>query len=63
MSMPDRVAFTLFGKDIYWYGVIMAVAMIIAVCIAYSEEKRKKLKKPRGNPLGRCGSEALLRSF
>ena len=45
MSMPDRVAFTLFGKDIYWYGVIMAVAMIIAVCIAYSEEKRKKLKK------------------
>ena len=30
MTMPSRVAFTLFGKDIYWYGVLMAVAMIIA---------------------------------
>ena len=45
MTMPSRVAFTLFGKDIYWYGVLMAVAMIIAVFLAYSEERRKKLKK------------------
>ena len=45
MNMPSRVAFNLFGKDIYWYGVIMAAAMIIAVGLAYSEERRKKLKK------------------
>ena len=45
MNMPSRVAFNLFGKDIYWYGVIMATAMIIAVGLAYSEERRKKLKK------------------
>lgn len=45
MNMPSRVAFSLFGKDIYWYGVIMAAAMIIAVGLAYSEERRKKLKK------------------
>lgn len=45
MEMPSRVAFNLFGKDIYWYGVIMAIAMLIAVFIAYSEEKRKRLKK------------------
>ena len=45
MTMPSRVAFTLFGKDIYWYGVLMAVAMIIAVFLAYSEERRKKLNK------------------
>ena len=47
MTMPSRVAFTLFGKDIYWYGVLMAVAMIIAVFLAYSEEKEKSLKRTR----------------
>ena len=28
---PSRVAFTLFGKDIYWYGVIIALGFILAV--------------------------------
>lgn len=41
----DRVAFTLFGKDIYWYGVLMAVGIVIAVFLATSEAKRKKLHK------------------
>ncbi|MBE5784614.1 MAG: prolipoprotein diacylglyceryl transferase [Clostridiales bacterium] len=45
MTLPDRVAFTLFGKDIYWYGVLMACGIIIAVLLAMLEEKRKKLKK------------------
>ena len=27
----NRVAFTLFGKEIYWYGVIIAVGFILAV--------------------------------
>lgn len=45
MTLPDRVAFTLFGKDIYWYGVLMATGIIIAVLLAMLEEKRKKLKK------------------
>ena len=45
MTNPDRVAFTLFGKDIYWYGVLMAIGIVIAVIIAQSEEKRKKLPK------------------
>lgn len=40
---PDRVAFTLFGRDIYWYGVLMAVGIIIAVLLAMREGKRKKL--------------------
>ena len=43
MTIPDRVAFTLFGKDIYWYGVLMAVGIILAVLLANREEKRKKL--------------------
>lgn len=40
---PDRVAFTLFGRNIYWYGVLMAVGIIIAVVLAMQEGKRKKL--------------------
>ncbi len=27
----DRVAFTVFGKEIYWYGVIISFAMLVAV--------------------------------
>ena len=37
MTIPDRVAFTLFGKDIYWYGVLMAIGIIIAVFLATRE--------------------------
>ncbi len=29
---PSPVAFTVFGKDIYWYGLIIAVGFILAVC-------------------------------
>ena len=31
----DRVAFTLFGKDVYWYGVIIAVGFLLAVAFCY----------------------------
>jgi phosphatidylglycerol:prolipoprotein diacylglycerol transferase len=43
MQMPDRVAFNLFGKDIYWYGVLMAMGIVVAVILAMREGKRKKL--------------------
>ncbi|HOG00090.1 MAG: Prolipoprotein diacylglyceryl transferase [Firmicutes bacterium ADurb.Bin248] len=45
MTNPDRVAFTLFGKDIYWYGILMAAGIVLAVILAQFEEKRKKLPK------------------
>ena len=28
---PDPVAFTVFGKDIYWYGIIIAAGFLLAV--------------------------------
>ena len=28
---PSRVAFSVFGKDIYWYGIIIAAGFILAV--------------------------------
>ena len=42
MTNPDRVAFALFGKDIYWYGILMAVGIIIAIFLTLKEGKRKK---------------------
>ncbi len=37
----DRVAFSLFGKDIYWYGIIIATALIIGVVLGVIEAKRR----------------------
>ena len=31
----NRVAFTLFGKEIYWYGVIIACGFLLAVLFCY----------------------------
>ena len=45
MANPDRVAFTVFGRDIYWYGVLMAVGILVAIFLANKEEKRKRLPK------------------
>ena len=45
MTNPDRVAFTLFGRDIYWYGILMAAGILIAIWLADKEEKRKGLPK------------------
>jgi len=39
----SRVAFTIFGKDVYWYGILMAIAVGIAVLLALKEAKRKNI--------------------
>ena len=41
----DRVAFTLFGVDIMWYGILMAMGMVLAVFIALKEAKRLGIKE------------------
>ena len=43
MNNPSRVAFTLFGRDVYWYGVLMALGILIGVWLTLKEGKRKKL--------------------
>ena len=40
----DRVAFTLFGKDVYWYGVLITCGMILAVVCALWLAKLEKIK-------------------
>lgn len=36
----NRVAFTFFGIDIMWYGILMATGMILGVLLALKEAKR-----------------------
>ena len=36
---PSRVAFSVFGKEIYWYGIIIAVGFILAVVYAMRRAK------------------------
>lgn len=36
----DRVAFTIFGIDVMWYGVLIATGMLIGVGLAIKESKR-----------------------
>lgn len=41
----DRVAFSIFGIDVMWYGVLMATGMIIGTLIALKEAKRVGIKE------------------
>lgn len=41
----SRVAFSIFGLDIMWYGVLMALAMILCVFLALKEGKRVKISE------------------
>ena len=36
----NRVAFTVFGKEVYWYGIILASAFILAALYALKEAKK-----------------------
>ena len=36
----DRVAFSIFGIDVMWYGILMASGMILGTIIALKEAKR-----------------------
>lgn len=36
----DRVAFTIFGIDVMWYGILMATGMILGTLIAIKEAER-----------------------
>ncbi len=40
----DRVAFELFGKEVYWYGILITCGMILAVVCALWLAKFEKIK-------------------
>lgn len=41
--MLSRVAFTIFGRDIYWYGIIITFAIVLAFVLAFVLAKRRSL--------------------
>ncbi len=47
LKTPDRVAFTLFGIDIMWYGLLIGIGMILAVLLAYRRAPRQGLNSER----------------
>lgn len=36
----NRVAFTLFGMEIYWYGLILATGLMVGILIGYAKAKK-----------------------
>lgn len=36
----NRIAFTIFGIDVMWYGILIAIGMLIGVYLALKESKR-----------------------
>lgn len=43
----DRVAFSVFGKDVYWYGIIITCGLILGVLYCYYQAQRYGVKKDR----------------
>ncbi len=39
--MVNPVAFSLFGVSVYWYGIIIASAIVIGVWLAMRESRRR----------------------
>ncbi|MBR6917670.1 MAG: prolipoprotein diacylglyceryl transferase, partial [Clostridia bacterium] len=40
----DPVAFTLFGREVRWYGILICIGMILAVAYIMSRAKYEKIK-------------------
>ncbi|MDR1563661.1 MAG: prolipoprotein diacylglyceryl transferase [Oscillospiraceae bacterium] len=40
----NNVAFTIFGKEIYWYGVLIAMGFLLALVYAFFNHKRFKVE-------------------
>ena len=44
---PSPVAFTIFGKEIYWYGIIIACGFLLAVLRAVEATLRRAIHRRR----------------
>ncbi len=45
MSNPNPIAFTLFGFDVRWYGILITIGMLIAVLISYMRAPKHGIEK------------------
>ena len=44
MIAPDRVAFTIFGLDVMWYGLLIGGGFLLAALIAYKRAPKHGIK-------------------
>ena len=44
MKAPDPIAFTIFGAEIRWYGILIAFAFMLAILIAYRRAPKFGIK-------------------
>lgn len=47
LPTPNPVAFSMFGIDIMWYGILIAAAMVLAVVITYKRAPIHKISSDR----------------
>ena len=47
LKTPNRVAFTVFGIDIMWYGLLVGLGMVAAVLLAYRRAPKLGLSSDR----------------
>lgn len=47
LPVPDRVAFSVFGVDIMWYGLLVGGGMVAAVLMSYLRAQRHGLDRER----------------
>ena len=47
LKTPDRVAFTVFGIDIMWYGLLIGIGMVVAVVLSYRRAPKHGLNSER----------------
>ena len=43
--MVNQVALNIFGFPIYWYGILIALAVVLGVIVASAREKKLGFKK------------------
>ena len=41
MFCPNPVAFSIFGHEIYWYGILISLSVILAVAMVYLQAKKQ----------------------
>ncbi len=44
-SIPDPVAFSLFGYDVRWYGVLISFGILVAMALIYFRAPKYNIKK------------------
>lgn len=44
MPIPNPVAFSIFGVDVMWYGILISLGMVLAVLITYKRAPRHDIQ-------------------